>query len=207
MTFARLARRVVVVVIATAVDAVVVFEVSERVGRRREARVVVGIPDGISAGAGFLTSALSSCTWMGWASLFFVFDVSGCRRREVVVVVADGFSVAAAVVDEDTLVPLRVTGALVGTSTTTFFVLSFAVSVRAPRLRFPGSRFSCWTANPRRVVTDGLRGPSTAAVLPLEVMVVGAGATFAERERPRRVERAFSSLKTVARVPRTGSRV
>ncbi len=92
---------------------------------------------------------------MDGASLFFDFDVSGCRRREVVVVVADGFSVVAAVVDEDTLAPRRVTGTLVGTSTTTFFVLSFVVSVRAPRLRLPGSTFSCWTASPRRVVTDG----------------------------------------------------
>ena len=201
-----LARREVAVVAATAVDAVVVFEASERVGRRREARVVVGIPEGISAGAGFLTSTLSSCIWIGGASLFFVF-VSGCRRREVVVVIAEGFSVAAAVVDEDTLVPLRVTGTLVGTSTTTFFDLSFVVSVSAPRLRLPGSMFSCWTASPRRVVTDGLRRPSAAAAVSLEVVVVVAGAALVERVTPRRVGRGFSLLNTVARVPRTGRRV
>jgi hypothetical protein len=205
--FATLARRVVVVVAATSVDTIVVFEASERVGRRREGRVVVGIWDGISARASFLTSALSSCTRMGGASLAFDFDTSGCRRREVVVVVADSFSVAAAVVDEDTLVPRRVTGILAGTSTTTFFVLLFVFSVRAPRLRLPGSMFSCWTASARRVVTDGLRGPSAATAVLLEDVVVVAGAAFVERETPRRVERAFSSLNTVARVPRTGSRV
>ena len=207
VTFATLARRVVVVVAATTVDAVVVLEVSERVGRRREDRVVVGICDGISARADFLTSALSSCTWTGGASLFFDLDACGCRRREVIVVVADGFSVVAAVVDEDTLIPRRVTGALMGTSTTTFLVLSFVVSVRAPRLRLPGSMFSCWTASVRRVVTDGLRGPSAAAAVFLETVVVVAGIAFVERDWPRRVERAFSSLNTVARVPRTGSRV
>jgi len=163
----------------------------------------------MSAGAGFLTLAWSSCTWMDGASLFFVFDASGCRRREVVVVVADGFSVTAVVVDEDidTLVPRRVTGTLVGTSTTTFFVLSFVVSVRAPRLRLPGSTFSCWTASPRRAFTDGFCGSSADAAISLEAVVVVATAAFAAREGPRRVERAFSSFNTVARVPRTGSRV
>ncbi len=45
VTLATLARRAVVVVAATAVDVVVGFEVSERVGRRREGRAVVGICD------------------------------------------------------------------------------------------------------------------------------------------------------------------
>ena len=45
VTLATLARRVVVVATEAAVDVVVVFEVSERVGRRREGRVVVGMWD------------------------------------------------------------------------------------------------------------------------------------------------------------------
>ena len=144
---------------------------------------------------------------MDGASLFFDFDASGCRRREVAVVVADGFSVAATVVEEDTLVPRRVTGTLAGTSTTTFFVLSFVASVRTPRLRLPGSTFSFWRASARRVVTDGFCGSSAATAVSLEVAVVVTGAAFAEREGPRRVDWAFSLLNIVARVPRTGSRV
>jgi len=124
-----------------------------------------------------------------------------------VVVVAGGSSVAAVVVDEDILVPRRVTGTLVGTSTTTFFVLSFVVAVKAPRSRLPGSTFSCWIASPRRVFTDGFCDSSEDAAISLEAVVVVANAAFAAREGPRRVERAFSSFNTVARVFRTGSRI
>jgi hypothetical protein len=79
--------------------------------------------------------------------------------------------------------------------------------VRAPRLRLPGSMFSCWAASARRVVTDGLSGPSVVAAVFFDAVIFVAGAAFAGRETPRRVERAFSSVNTVARAPRTGSRV